>query len=188
MKKLAIVVGHNQRSQGAVRPDTKESEFVYNSVLARIIVREAELYGIEARIFFRTPEGGYTKEIQRVYAEVDKWGADGAIELHFNAASAAATGTETLTSGSVRSTLLAQEVQMEMVEALGLRNRGIIVRNARTQGRGYLSLVSGSTPTILVEPFFATGAADRVATDDAREKEKLAQAMLEGAQKAFEKF
>ena len=35
--KLAIVVGHNSASQGAVRQDTGESEFVWNGRLARRI-------------------------------------------------------------------------------------------------------------------------------------------------------
>lgn len=64
--KLAIVVGHNSVSQGAVRQDTRESEFVWNGRLARHIERLAGDYGIEVRTFFRTPGGGYSREIERV--------------------------------------------------------------------------------------------------------------------------
>ena len=39
--KLAIVVGHNSASQGAVRQDTGESEFVWNGRLAHRIERMA---------------------------------------------------------------------------------------------------------------------------------------------------
>jgi hypothetical protein len=35
--KLAIVFGHNARAQGAVRPDTAETEFAWNSLLACMI-------------------------------------------------------------------------------------------------------------------------------------------------------
>ena len=64
--KLAIVVGHNSASKGAVRQDTGESEFVWNGRLARRIERLAVDYGIEVRTFFRTPGGGYAREIERV--------------------------------------------------------------------------------------------------------------------------
>lgn len=51
--KLAIVVGHNSASQGAVRQDTGESEFVWNGRLARRIERLAGYYGLQVRTFFR---------------------------------------------------------------------------------------------------------------------------------------
>jgi len=132
MKKLAIVVGHNYKAPGAVRSDTGESEYVYNNKLAKYIEDAAEDFNFEVKIFNRVPGGGYTAEIKRVYSEVDIWDADASIELHFNSAgSPSASGTETFTSGSAKSTILAQEVQMEMVENLGLRDRGIKIRNYR---------------------------------------------------------
>ena len=188
-KKLAIVVGHNQRSQGAVRGDTGESEFVYNSKMAKYMEEIADEYDLDLKTFFRTAGGGYGAEIRRVYAQVDAWGADASIELHFNSAGdPSASGTETLSSGTTKSTILAQEVQMEMVESLGLRNRGIIVRNERTKGRGYESLVTGKAPAILTEPFFGSGTKDRAASDSDFERQKIAEAILEGAAKALAKF
>lgn len=65
--KLAIVVGHNSASQGAVRQDTGESEFVWNGRLARRIERLAGDYGLQVRTFFRTPGGGYSTEISRTF-------------------------------------------------------------------------------------------------------------------------
>lgn len=186
MKKLAIVVGHNQRSQGAVRPDTGESEFLYNGRMARYMAEIGCEYDLDVRVFLRTPKGGYGREIARVYGEVDAWGADASIELHFNAAGdPRASGTETLSSGSPRSLELAQEVQMAMVEELGLRDRGVKVRNSRTKGRGYLSLISGNAPAILTEPFFATSSRGRGETDEEHEQRALAEAMLEGASRAL---
>jgi len=187
--KLAIVVGHNERSQGAVRPDNGMSEYVYNSKLAKMIRDEADDYDLDVKVFWRRSGGGYTTEIKRVYAEVDNWRSDASIELHFNAAgNPSASGTETLSSGSKKSLKLAEEVQMEMVEELGLRDRGIIIRNSRTKGRGYQSLVSGKCPAILTEPFFATSSKGRAATDEAFEQLKLAQAILEGASRAIKSF
>lgn len=187
--KLAIVVGHNERSQGAVRPDTGETEYSYNTRLAQFIKAEAEQAGLQAKVFYRTPSGGYSSEIRRVYQQVDQWDADASIELHFNAAGdPRATGTETFTSGSPRSSILATEVQMAMVDELGLRNRGVKVRNSRTKGRGYLSLVSGQAPAILIEPFFATSPLGQRATNDTIEQQNLAAAIVDGVQEAFIQF
>ena len=185
--KLAIVVGHNSASQGAVRQDTGESEFVWNGRLARRIERLAGDYGLQVRTFFRTPGGGYSTEIRRVYAEVDAWGADASVELHFNGASSAeATGTETLSSGTALSLRLAESVQREMVLALGLRDRGIKTRSR--SDRGGMSLISGRAPAILVEPFFGSSPVGNRATDEETEQERLADAILRGTAEAFQSF
>lgn len=185
--KLAIVVGHNSASQGAVRKDTGESEFVWNGRLARRMERLADDYGVDVRVFHRTPGGGYRNEIARVYDEVDAWRADGSVELHFNgAASEAATGTETLTSGTALSMRLAESVQREMVIALGLRDRGIRTRARQDRGGG--SLHAGRAPAILIEPFFGSSPEGNRATDDDTEQERLADAVLRGVAEAFMSF
>jgi len=189
MKKVAIVVGHNERSQGAVRPDTGETEYVYNGKIARYMESIADEYGLNAKVFYRTSRGGYTREINRVYEEADNWGADACVELHFNAAgNPNASGTETLSSGSRRSLRLAEEVQMELVDELGLRNRGVKVRNSRTKGRGYRSLVAGRAPAILTEPFFATSSIGRAASDSDLDRKKIGEAILEGMARAMQSF
>lgn len=185
--KLAIVVGHNSAIQGAVRKDTGDSEFVWNGRLARIMERQAGDYGIQARTFFRVPSGSYTREVERVYAEVDAWGADASVELHFNSvATPQASGTLTLSSGTALSLRLAANVQREMVLALGLRDRGVITR--APDGRGGGALISGRAPAILVEPFFGSSPVGQRATDEASEQERLAAAILRGAAEAFEGF
>jgi len=189
--KLAIVVGHNEISQGAVRTDTHETEYQYNSDLAGRIVDAVSEYDeyVGVKVFYRVPGSGYTQEIARVYEDVDHWGATASIELHFNSAGdPRASGTETFSSGSAKSLILAEEVQMEMVEALGLRDRGIKIRNNRTKGRGYLSLVSGNAPAILIEPFFGSSSIGQRATDDEHERRSLAEAIVEGAVKAMKRF
>lgn len=187
MKRLAIVVGHNSASQGAVRGDTGESEFAWNGRLARRIEALGAEYDLEVRVFFRTPGGGYKTEIHRVYDEVDRWKADASIELHFNAAgSAAAEGTETLSSGTALSLRLAESVQREMVVALGTRDRGIKTRAA--QERGGQSLIAGRAPAILVEPYFGSSPLDQRATDEEGEQERLADAIVRGAAEAMDSF
>lgn len=180
--KLAIVVGHNSDSQGAVRTDTRESEFRFNSRIAELIKTYARQYdGLSTQIFFRQSGGGYTREIRRVYAETDAWGADATVELHFNGAkSPQATGTETLTSGTPASMRMAVEVNNAMVAALGLRDRGV---KTRREGRGSQSLMVGDAPAILIEPFFGSSASDCKAVGPSGE-EALARAVLRGVTKA----
>jgi N-acetylmuramoyl-L-alanine amidase len=200
-KRLAVVVGHNSVSQGAIRKgqlslnlsdgtapsDVGVTEFAWNSDLANIMAEHADFFDIDMRIFKRTDGGGYRNEIARVYAEVDNWGADASIELHFNSADdPTATGSEVLSSGTALSLRLAAEVQNEIVATLNTRDRG--VKTLREQDRGGGSLFSGKAPAILVEPFFGSNKADLSATDEQSEKVALAKAYLRGAKRAFESF
>jgi len=184
---LAIVVGHNSEQQGAVRGDTGETEFVWNSALARMIEDAAADYDIKVKTFFRTPGLGYKREIERVYDQVDLWNPWASIELHFNSfAKESARGAEVLSSGTSLSLRLAESVQRETVAALGVRDRGIKTR--ASDERGGRSLFAGKSPAILVEPFFASSPMDQRATDERDEKAALADAILRGAAEAFDSF
>lgn len=185
-KKLAVVIGHNSQSQGAVRPDTGETEYVFNSRIALWMEELArKMYpDMEIRTFRRQPMGSYRREINRVYDQTDAWGAHLTMELHFNsAASAAATGTETLTSGTPASMAAAVAVNDEVVAALGLRDRGV---KTRREGRGSQSLISGRAPAILVEPFFGSSNKGQQATDEEHEERALALAYVKGAAQALQ--
>ena len=183
--KLAIVVGHNARAQGAVRADTGETEFAWNSRLAAMIEEQAAEYpGIEVKTFFRNPAlRSYRAEIRDVYARTDAWGASATNELHFNSHhNPNATGTETLSSGSVMSLRYAEALQDEMLDALGLRDRGEkIVRT----GRGSTSLISGRAPAALIEPFFGSSPKGQAATDEPEEMRALAHAVLRATAAVF---
>lgn len=185
--KLAVVIGHNSIAQGAVRGDTEETEYVWNGRLAQVMERLAPDFGIDLRVFRRVAGGGYRSEIRRVYSQVDQWGADASIELHFNgAASPDASGTETLSSGTPLSLRLAAAVQDEMVIALGLRDRGI--KTVGGSDRGGASLIAGAAPAILVEPFFGSSPKGQAASDELAEQEALARAYLRGAAVALDGF
>ena len=184
MLKLAIVVGHNAKRQGAVRPDTGETEFQWNTGLAELIEEEACLFPqIEVKTFFRTHCGSYRREIEAVYDQVDEWGADLSNELHFNShSSRSATGSEVLSSGSVASMKYATALQDRFVLALDLKDRGVKIRRS---GRGSESLMSGKAPAVLIEPFFGSSPNGQAATDQPHEKRALARAILLAAQDAF---
>ncbi len=87
MINLAIVVGHTKTAPGAsaVAP-ISDSEYPWNSDRAtRMVNHVSSLGDATAQVFFRD-EGG----IVGAYKRAKAWGADAAIELHFNAASPAA--------------------------------------------------------------------------------------------------
>jgi N-acetylmuramoyl-L-alanine amidase len=162
--KVGIVVGHNAVAKGArARAPLSVDEFSWNDLIADEMVRLARP-PLTVKKFHRQHLGSYSREIDEVYGRVDEFGADATVELHFNAATPAATGTETLSSGSSGSMALAQSMQDAMLAALGRRDRGVKLKS-RTD-RGGRSLHAGRAPAILVEPFFGSNAGDcRAAAD-----------------------
>lgn len=184
--KLAFIVGHNARAQGAVRQDTGETEYSWNGRLAAMIQEEAvrDFPGIEVGVFRRNPNArGYSAEIREVYARTDAWGADATVEGHFNSHSTtSATGSEVLSSGSRQSMAFCEAIQDETLAVLGLKDRGAkIVR----KGRGGLSLITGRAPAALTEPFFGSSPKGLAATDEDTEMRALARAILRAAQRVF---
>lgn len=167
MHKLALVVGHNTERQGAHSAHLAISEWPYWSKWAQdfAVANDPAISGFEVKVFYRPSEVGYGAQIKQVYSEVDAWGADASIELHFNSAkSKTAHGCEMLSSGSKLSMALAAEVQKNTVfycyegdERDGV-NRG--VRTPMEKDRGYMSLHTGRAPAIIAEPFFGSNAQD----------------------------
>ena len=184
MKKIAIIVGHNLKSQGAqsIEPINR-SEFDFNSEVAALMVEKSSSYDFDLKIFNRQNRGSYSKEIKEVYKKVDDWNADYSIELHFNSAVFTVSGSEVLTSGSPNSEHFATLVQNEFVKLFnrtGTSNRGVKVR--KKGSRGYLSLVSGKAPAIIVEPFFGSNRFDSTLINNLG-IEKLAMAYLNAIDK-----
>jgi N-acetylmuramoyl-L-alanine amidase len=156
MTRIALVVGHNQIQQGAVRvtPD-KATEYVWCGRLCDM----ASNLSPDIRVFRREfKQAGVSAELRACYAEVDAWGADVSAEIHFNAfASPAATGTETLYATGAGK-IVAQRVQSAVVAALGLPDRG--AKPVGASARGYTSLISGKAPAVLLELYFGSNSDD----------------------------
>jgi N-acetylmuramoyl-L-alanine amidase len=157
--KAAIVVGHNLRQPGAFAPSPiGECECTFNGKIADRMIEMAAASPLELKKFERRYVGSFEREIQQTYGQVEDWGANVSVELHFNADSALATGTETLSSGSRMSRLLGTAMQQAMVEALGVHDRGLKFPG-RTES-GWWNLHAASPPAVLVEPFFSTNRQD----------------------------
>ncbi len=167
MRKIAIVVGHNASAQGAVRATDGRTEYDWNGELAEQI---RALNPAQVRVFRREASRSYAAEIRAVYDAVNAWGADVSAELHFNAAPGA-TGTETLCA-TERGREVAEPVQRAMVAVLGLRDRG--VKKVGPGDRGHASLVAGSAPAVLLEPYFGSYVSDATRADECRDALALA--------------
>lgn len=165
-KKLAVVVGHNKKAPGAssVSP-INLSEFDFNNQVAAAMEEEGAHYNLVVKRFNREPNTSYTAEIAEVYERVKQWGADVAIELHFNSLNSSSTGTEVLhAAGSSKSQALSAKLVAAMGELLGLKIRhgnGLVA--CQKGDRGYSSLVAIEAPTALVEPFFGSNPNDCLA-------------------------
>lgn len=176
MTKIAIVVGHNAKAQGATRVTDGRTEFDWNSELASLIQEHDPM---NVRVFTRKRGGGYSQEIDRVYAEVDSWGADVSIELHFNSSGFPSVhGGETLSSGTQKSLLLANTVREAAQAALGTKDRGVKVRGRHE--RGGRSLWQGRAPAIITEPYFGSNREDCHRAD--KYMDQLAEAYYRAAQ------
>lgn len=156
---IALVVGHEPGKPGAsgryldaFGREREVNEYAFNTVVSRevrnMLYSEAGLQVIDIR---RQAAGGYGK----LPGAVNETMADFALELHFNAATPTATGTETLYwHRSARGKQFAAIVQRHMLVALQLRDRGI--KPIDEDGRGGWFLGRTSMPAVIAEPFFGS--------------------------------
>lgn len=153
----ALIVGHRRSAQGAVSADGKTTEWRFWKDAAQVLAGLLGERGLSVTVVERedSPEG-YRRLPGRVLALEPRC----AVSLHLNAASAKATGTETLTAaGDAEDERLGQLIQSEMVRALGLRDRGL---KPIPEGHRGATLLFGlwTVPCCLIEPCFISNPDD----------------------------
>lgn len=153
MKKIALIIGHSETSQGAVNSNSGMTEFLFNEPLAHLVATKLITAGYEPLVIYRG------ESYSSLPGDVNKTGADIAVSLHCNAFNKESNGTETLYfKGSQKGFLLASCIQEQIVKCLGLKDRGIkpckykYVGKAGDRG-GYL-LEKTAMPCVIVELFF----------------------------------
>jgi N-acetylmuramoyl-L-alanine amidase len=163
-KKCALVVGHSSDSQGAQNSATKLTEFQFNDELAGLIKQKVS--GVDVEIVYRDT-------YNQLPAKINALKPDFVVSLHCNAFDGKASGTEVLYyHRSSDGQACAGMLQNRLVEALGLRNRGVRPKSVEDRG-GYL-LRNAKDPCIISEPFFIDNDDDlRIAQD---KKEELVNA------------
>lgn len=180
----ALVVGHRPSDPGAWSSHApRTSEYAWNGSIAEEVLRAVRAARVTI-IHREDREDGYA----RLPGRINALSPDFVVSLHFNAyADPSANGTETLYL-SEAGRKLAAIAQAEMLEALGLRDRGL-KRVTSSEQRGWTLLSGTKAPTIICEPGFGTHAGDwarmqsrrdRLVTAYARAIERMARMVEEG--------
>ena len=144
MKKCALVIGHKKTSPGASNKNSGITEFDFNEKLA--IAVEKEVAGVEVqRVYRRTYDS--------LPGDINELAPDFIISLHCNAFNRSASGTEVLYyHRSSKGKQVSQILLENLVDALGLKNRGIKPIDA--EDRGGTLLKKTLAPCVISEPFF----------------------------------
>jgi len=157
--KVALIVGHSRKKQGA-EGSAGESEFMFYKNLAPEIVssfhQNPSLQGkVQVKVFFRDETAGYVGAMHILHKDIDTWGADLSISLHFNAAlDPSINGHEVLyCNNSSRGHKYANSLCKILHAKIGTQNRGPLARTKQNRGGQFLCL--GKSACILIEPFFA---------------------------------
>lgn len=171
MMTCALVIGHKAHSPGAVNKDRGITEFAFNEELARVI---------EARQTDVKIQRVYRRTYSSLPSDINELDPDFTVSLHCNAYNRRTSGSEVLYyHRSEKGKKLAQLLIAELVNALGLRNRGVKAKNSEDRG-GYL-LNSVRSPCVISEPFFIDNKKDlEVALS---KKEELADAYVSAISK-----
>lgn len=160
--KVAICVGHSRRILGRLDGGAvsvgKVSEHAFNSEVAGHLRDKLKAYGIESTIFDRYDSNGYTSAMRDVAERARKYGADIALELHFNSASESANGYEYLCHNkSIKGKRLATIALSEHGRANpAMKARGVKLLTANDRGYEFVNLTH--CPAVICEPFFGSNA------------------------------
>jgi len=146
MKKIVLVVGHNETSQGATNVASGTSEFEFNSKLADQIEYLLRDTNVQCEIVYRNSYAELPKE-------VNKLEPDFIVSLHCNAYDTNVSGTSVLYYHSSKlGKAMAEVLQEHLLFALGLNNRG--VKPKHSEDRGGFLLRYTQAPCVIAEPFF----------------------------------
>lgn len=156
MKRIALIVGHNEKSKGAFCPHAQACEFDY----WKDIASEIQLItGVD--VFTRRPHKSYSTEMKEVIEQVHCSGEyDLVIELHFNAVSDPEVhGAEILIYKNSKCLELAKTLLNSICQEFKVKNRGL-KRIKSVAERGGFGIIRCKYPYMLVEPFFASNEND----------------------------
>jgi len=149
--KVAIVIGHNERSVGAVNKNYDVKEFEFNRALAHDIEHNfGDLFNFhEDEIIVVYRETTY----QDLPIQINELNPDLIVSLHCNAFDTHASGCEMLYyHKSEKGKEIARIFQNHLVQRLENNDRGIKAKSSEDRG-GYL-LRYTQAPCIICEPFF----------------------------------
>lgn len=154
---IGLLVGHNQRDQGAVNC-FGESEFSFNERIAKTVFDALRNLGIPAVILYRPVVGGYTFQCEHVRDEAKYHKVKAVISLHFNAGGG--KGCEVLVAENCpkKSIIFADLITDLLAESYGMKQRGHDgVKTVSHDHRGAYELYAlrdAGVASCIVEPAF----------------------------------
>jgi len=153
--KIAIVIGHHEKSKGAFSNFFGLAEFdFYNKVAEKL--NGVSIFRHDSSI------ASYSSRILDTATRINKTEFDLVVELHFNSFSNPnANGCETLffersELGRKYADIFSKKVNE--CTGISLRNQGL--KPLSKGDRGYASVYHTKAPTILIEPFFGSNDSD----------------------------
>lgn len=156
MKKVALIIGHNKRSQGAYSPIVGNEWSYWRDVASKIKGAIPELVDV----YERQPNMYYTREMFEVLEELNSQDYKFCLELHFNAVDdRQANGCECLVYyKNNKAKELAINFMSRLQNIFGSKirgNRGLIeVKDSKE--RGAYGICKSKDTYILLEPFFGS--------------------------------
>jgi len=147
--KIAVVVGHQEKSPGAINKDFGVSEFAFNRILAHDIELNFAKYNKsdECGVVYRETT------FKELPDQLNELGMDLIVSLHANAFNGEAFGCEMLYyHKSEKGKKVAQILQDKLLTLFQSNDRGIKPRTTEDRG-GYL-LRYTKAPCVICEPFF----------------------------------
>ena len=168
MKTCALVIGHKKTSPGARNRNADLAEFAFNEQLVLDI--EQQVTGVQVQRVYR-------RTYPTLPGDINELDPDFIVSFHCNAYDEKTSGTEVLYyHRSSDGKAMAKILQKRLVDALGLRDRGIKPKTSEDRG-GYL-LQNTKAPCLIAEPFFIDNDADLDVV--LRKRKKLVKAYAAG--------
>lgn len=155
-KRIALCVGHNPLSKGAVG-SSGISEYDFNmNFLGELLPYLPPTH--EYKIFTRKPLNSYSDEQNDLLEQITQWGdCDIAMEFHFNASANSEINGHEILYLTDAGKELAEKLDKKFDIYLDNNDRNI---KRRAKGNGYGFLKRGTYTSIIVEPFFAANQHD----------------------------
>lgn len=165
--KIALAVGHSRSARGAVDTDGV-SEWDFHQHTVRSAAEALMAAGHEVVVFERRPHTPYKHAMASLVKAINDWGADLAIEFHFDAfteepGQKPVHGTTGLYwPGSSSGRVLARVLSSFVAKAQGTRDRGGVGQaRSWSKGRPYLYFLKDTAmPACILETHFGDESSD----------------------------
>lgn len=184
-KIITIDPGHGGSDSGAVGPNgytEKEGAFAISQKVASILNQSGAKVVMtrDSDVDVYAPNASARNELQARVDVGNNANSDIFVSIHCNAfVNPAANGTQTFYYGSsYQGQRLAQSIQEKMIEANGLRDRGISTCNFYVVKHSYM-------PAVLIETAFITNYDEEALLSDDEWQTTMAKAIAEGINEYF---